>query len=219
MNIIFIAPPAAGKGTYSSLLKSKYGFYHVSPGALYREEVENKTEIGWEIESVMNKGALVDDTITKEIIEKKLKTFPQNASIILDGYPRTMNQIKGLEEIMNNVGMKIDKVIYLNISKSVGLKRKLSRVFCPKCKRGYNTESEELKSIVDGICDDCKVELTRRKDDTEEAYSSLYEIYTSETYPLIEYFKEKGILTEINGERTSEEVFKDIEKVLGVNNG
>lgn len=219
MNVIFIAPPAAGKGTYSSLLKEKYGFFHVSPGALYREEVANKTEIGWEIENVMNKGELVDDTITKEIIERKLKTFPQNAWIILDGYPRTMNQLNGLDSIMENLNMKINKVIYINISKEVGLKRKLSRVFCPNCKRGYNTESDELKPNKNGICDECNIELTRRKDDTEEAYTSLYEIYTSETYPLIEYFKEKGILTEINGERKTEEVFKDIENVLGVNNG
>ena len=200
------------------MLKEKYGFKHISIGELFREEVRNNTEIGSQIDEVMKRGLLVDDSITKKVIENKLSTLNKEESFILDGYPRTMNQIPDYEDILTNLNLSIDKVIFIDIDKETGLKRKLSRLTCPVCKKGYNKENPSLTPKVENICDDCGNELTTRKDDTISAYEELYKIYTEETKPLIEYFKSKGNLITINGQSTPLEVFTLIEESLGVKN-
>ena len=166
----------------------------------------------------MKRGLLVDDSITKKVIENKLSTLNKEESFILDGYPRTMNQIPDYEDILTNLNLSIDKVIFIDIDKETGLKRKLSRLTCPVCKKGYNKENPSLTPKVENICDDCGNELTTRKDDTISAYEELYKIYTEETKPLIEYFKSKGNLITINGQSTPLEVFTLIEESLGVKN-
>jgi len=218
MNLIFIAPPAAGKGTFSTMLKEKYGFNHISIGELFRENVRNNTEIGEYLDKIMKRGELVDDKIAKKVIEEKLKTLNKEESFILDGYPRTMKQIPDYEEILTNLNIDIDKIVFINIDKETGLKRKLSRLTCPVCKKGYNKENPSLTPKKENICDDCGSELTTRKDDTKEAYDELYKTYENETKPLIEYFKEKGKLITINGENTPDKVFTEIEESLGVKN-
>ncbi len=218
MNIIFIAPPAAGKGTFSTMLKEKYGYKHISIGELFRDEVRNKTELGEYLDEKMKRGELVDDSITKKVLENKLSTLNKEESFILDGYPRTMKQVPDYEDILTKLNLNVDKIIFINIDKKVGLKRKLSRLTCPKCKKGYNSENPNLTPKVENICDDCGSELTTRKDDTKEAYEELYKIYESETKPLIEYFKTKGNLITINGELTPIKVFTEIEESLGVKN-
>lgn len=218
MNIIFIAPPAAGKGTFSTMLKEKYGFNHISIGELFRENVRNNTVVGKEIEEIMNRGELVDDSIAKKVIEDKLKTLNKNESFILDGYPRTMKQIPDYEDIMKTLNLNIDKVIYIDIDKETGLKRKLSRLTCPVCKKGYNKENPSLTPKVENICDDCGSTLTTRDDDTKEAYEELYKIYENETKPLIEYFTKLGKVIKIDGCNTPDKVFKNIEESLGVKN-
>lgn len=218
MNLIFIAPPAAGKGTFSTMLKENYGFNHISIGELFRETVKNHTELGRQIDEIMKRGELVDDSITKEVIEKKLSTINKEESFILDGYPRTMNQIPDYEEILNKLNLNIDKIIFIDIKKETGLKRKLSRLTCPVCKKGYNKENPNLTPKIENICDKCGSTLTIREDDTKEAYEELYKIYETETIPLIEYFKQQGKLISINGEQTPTKVFEDIENALGVKN-
>lgn len=218
MNIIFIAPPAAGKGTFSTMLKEKYGFNHISIGELFRENVRNNTVVGKEIEEIMNRGELVDDSIAKKVIEDKLKTLNKNESFILDGYPRTMKQIPDYEDIMKTLNLNIDKVIYIDIDKETGLKRKLSRLTCPVCKKGYNKENPSLTPKVENICDDCGSTLTTRDDDTKEAYEELYKIYENKTKPLIEYFTKLGKVIKIDGCNTPDKVFKNIEESLGVKN-
>lgn len=218
MNIIFVAPPAAGKGTFSTMLKEKYGFNHISIGELFREQVRNNTEIGREVDEIMKRGELVDDAITKKVIEEKLATLSIEESFILDGYPRTMKQVPDYEDIFSKLKLNIDKIIFINIDKETGLKRKLSRLTCPVCKKGYNKENPSLTPKVENICDDCGSTLTTRDDDTKAAYEELYKIYEYETKPLIEYFKSTGKLIEINGDNTPEKVFIDIENALGVKN-
>lgn len=218
MNLIFIAPPAAGKGTFSTMLKEKYNFNHISIGELFRENVRNNTEIGKEIDEIMKRGGLVDDKIAKKVIEEKLSTLNKEESFILDGYPRTMKQIPDYEEILNNLNLNIDKVIFIDIDKETGLKRKLSRLTCPVCKKGYNKENPSLTPKKENICDDCGSELTTRKDDTKEAYEELYKTYENETLPLIEYFTNLGKVIKIDGCNTPDKVFENIEKSLGVKN-
>ncbi len=218
MNIMFIAPPAAGKGTFSEMLQERYGYNHISPGELFRMKVANNTTLGKKVKKIMDKGELVDDSITANIIESKLKSLGTKTPFILDGYPRTMAQIPYYENILKNLNTTIDKVIFIDISKEIGLKRKLSRLTCPKCNRVYNTENPKLTPTIEGICDDCGNNLTRRTDDTKEAYEELYDIYMNETKPLIEYFKNQNKLIRIDGNNTPDKVFESIEKSLGVKN-
>lgn len=218
MNIIFVAPPAAGKGTYSSLLKSKYGFTHISAGDVLREEVNKKTPLGEEVNEIMERGEMINDDIMCKLIESKLNSIDLNIPFMLDGFPRKLNQAKCLEEILERLKINVDKVIFINISKETGLKRILGRISCPVCKRIYNLENPNLTPKNANLCDDCNVELTSRVDDKEEAYITRYDIYMSETLPLIDYYKEKGKLVEIDGSGTVEEVFENIVKSLGVKN-
>lgn len=214
MNILFIAPPAAGKGTFSDLIKNKYGYTHVSTGDLLREEVKSGSELGKMLSDKMSKGELISDDLIKEILEKKLETINKNKPFIMDGYPRTIEQAKAYEEILEKLNLDLGKVIYLKIDKETGLKRVLGRLTCPKCKKGYNKLTGYNMPKVEWVCDECNVELESRKDDTEEAYNVRYDTYMRETQPLIDYFKNKGNLIEIDSTKDADSTMKEIEKWL-----
>ncbi len=216
MNIIWLAPPAAGKGTYSSLLKEKYGFNHISAGDALREQVNLKTDIGKKVEEIIMKGEMVDDTLMAELIENKLKSIDLSKPFMLDGYPRKINQAHDYEHILEKFNLSVDKVIFINISKETGLKRILGRLNCPKCKKSYNKYLVDTMPKIEGICDDCNVELTKRTDDTEESYVTRYNIYMTETKPVIEYYKNLGKLIEIDGSKSPNETLEIIENILGV---
>lgn len=214
MNILFIAPPAAGKGTFSDLIKNKYGYTHISTGDLLREEVKSGSELGKMLSDKMSKGELISDDLIKEILEKKLETINKNKPFIMDGYPRTIEQAKAYEEILEKLNLDLGKVIYLKIDKETGLKRVLGRLTCPKCKKGYNKLTGYNMPKVEWVCDECNVELESRKDDTEEAYNVRYDTYMRETQPLIDYFKNKGNLIEIDSTKDADSTMKEIEKWL-----
>ena len=214
MNILFIAPPAAGKGTFSDLIKNKYGYTHISTGDLLREEVKSGSELGKTLSDKMSKGELISDELIKEILEKKLETINKNKPFIMDGYPRTIEQAKAYEEILEKLNLDLGKVIYLKIDKETGLKRVLGRLTCPKCKKGYNKLTGYNMPKVEWVCDECNVELESRKDDTEEAYNVRYDTYMRETQPLIDYFKNKGNLIEIDSTKDADSTMKEIEKWL-----
>ncbi len=214
MNILFIAPPAAGKGTFSDLIKNKYGYTHISTGDLLREEVKSGSELGKTLSDKMSKGELISDELIKEILEKKLETINKNKPFIMDGYPRTIEQAKAYEEILEKLNLDLGKVIYLKIDKETGLKRVLGRLTCPKCKKGYNKLTGYNMPKVEWVCDECNVELESRKDDTEEAYNVRYDTYMRETQPLIDYFKNKGNLIEIDSTKDADSTMKEIEQWL-----
>ena len=213
-NILFIAPPAAGKGTFSDLLKQKYGYVHISTGDLLREEVKSGSDLGKELSEIMASGKLVSDELIKKMLENKLKTINKDTPFIMDGYPRTLKQVNDYEEILEELGLDIGKAIYLKIDKETGLKRVLGRLTCPKCKKGYNKLTGYNMPKVEWICDDCKVELESRKDDTEEAYGARYDTYMNETKPVIDYFKSKNNLIEIDSTLDADSTMKEIEKWL-----
>lgn len=219
MNIIWIAPPAAGKGTYSSMLKEKYGFNHISAGDVLREQVKLESEIGLEIKDIMNRGEMVNDDLMKKLIYLKLKSLDLNVPFMMDGYPRKMNQVKDYEDILSSLNLSVDKVIFINIDKETGLKRILGRVECPKCKKNYNTLTGFAKPKIDGICDNCGETLISRVDDTKEAYEKRYDVYMNETSAVIDKFRKENKLIEIDGTVSPEINMKELEKLLGVENG
>ena len=211
-NIIFIAPPAAGKGTQSDLLVKKYGYTHISTGDLLRNEVAAGTELGNSIKEIMSSGSLVSDEIVNELLKNKLESLDGN--FILDGYPRTLEQAKSLTALAEELNIVLDTVIYLEMDETTAMHRAVGRITCPKCKRGYNKFEELLKPQVEFICDDCNVELESRSDDTEETFKTRFNSYIENTEPLLNYYKDLGILNVIDNSGTPQSTFEKIEEVI-----
>jgi len=211
-NIILIAPPAAGKGTQSEVLVKKYNYLHISVGDLLREEIQGQTEIGREAKKEIDQGNLVCDELVMKLIQNILKNT--NDPFVLDGYPRNITQAKMLDELMSTLDKKIDAALFFNITEEEAIKRVIGRQSCPKCNRLYNLYEPTLKPKVVDKCDDCKVELVTRTDDTEATFKIRYQTFMETTLPLIEYYQEKGILVNIAVKETVMGTFKEIEKEI-----
>lgn len=213
-NIIFLAPPAAGKGTLSEMLVEKYGYAHISTGDLLREEIKNKTEIGKQAEGLMKEGKFVSDEVIIKLISNRITKSDCENGYILDGFPRTLNQAKEYDELLSKLGKDLGVVIYINIDKEMAMKRACSRITCPKCGRIYNKYSDEMKPKVENICDDCKVTLQQRSDDSEQTFVKRFDEYVSKTMPLYDYYKNKGVLEIINAYESKYETFNEAVKVI-----
>ena len=213
-NIIFLAPPAAGKGTLSEMLTEKYGYGHISTGDLLREEIKNKTEIGKQAESLMKEGKFVSDDVIIELISNRIIKSDCENGYILDGFPRTLNQAEKYDELLSKLGKDLGVVIYINIDKEMAMKRACSRITCPKCGKIYNKYSNEMKPKQDGICDDCGVSLTQRSDDSEETFIKRFDEYVNKTMPLYDYYKNKGVLEVINAHESKYETFDEAVKII-----
>ncbi len=213
-NIIFLAPPAAGKGTLSEMLVEKYGYGHISTGDLLREEIKNKTEIGMQAESLMKEGKFVSDDVIIELISNRIIKSDCENGYILDGFPRTLNQAEKYDELLSKLGKDLGVVIYIDIDKEMAMKRACSRITCPKCGKIYNKYSNEMKPKQDGICDDCGVSLTQRSDDSEETFIKRFDEYVNKTMPLYDYYKNKGVLEVINAHESKYETFDEAVKII-----
>lgn len=210
-NVIFIAPPAAGKGTQSNILMTM-GYIHISTGDMLREEISKNSSLGLKIKDVIDKGMLVSDETVFELIQNKLKTIDK--PFILDGFPRTLNQAKMLDKLFIELNIDNYRVIYLDIELEEALKRALGRLTC-KCGASYNTEFANLMPKVAGICDNCGSELVKRNDDNEESFKVRFETFISNNEPIKEFYESKNKLyvvdTKIGATRIAEKI-KDILK-------
>ena len=215
-NIIFIAPPAAGKGTQSELLCNKYGLLHISTGDLLREESKKETELGQEIKEKMSTGKLIDDSIIIELLKNKLIEIG-NKSIILDGFPRTVVQAEAYDEMLDELNLDLGYVIVLDVDKELLEKRIVGRVSCPKCGNVYNELIEELKPMQEGLCNNCHTELVKRADDNSESFKVRYETYLNTTKPLISYYESKGCLYHVDGNSSKHQIFDNIVNILEKN--
>ena len=213
-NIIFLAPPAAGKGTLSEMFVEKYGYGHISTGDLLREEVSAGTELGKEAEGLMKAGKYVPDELILKLIENRISKPDCENGYILDGFPRTKVQAEKYDELLEHLGKDLGVVIYIDINKETAMKRACSRITCPKCGRIFNKYATELKPKVDGICDDCGVSLTQRADDSEETFIKRFDEYMEKTMPLYDYYKNKGVLKTIKADSNKLEVFADAVKAI-----
>ncbi len=215
-NIIFLAPPAAGKGTLSEMLTEKYGYGHISTGDLLREEIKNKTEIGKQAESLMKEGKFVSDDVIVKLISNRITKDDCKNGYILDGFPRTKVQALKYDELLESLGKDLGIVIYIDIDKDMAIRRACSRITCPKCGRIYNKYSEEMKPKTEGICDDCGESLVQRADDNEETFTKRFEEYINKTMSLYDYYKNKGVLRVIKAYESKYDTFDEAIKVLEV---
>lgn len=206
-NIILIAPPGAGKGTAAKQLVDNLNMVHISVGDLLREEVKSGSLLGKSLSIKMQTGKLVEDELIFEIMRKRFAEPDTKNGIILDGFPRNTNQAIELDKM----DTKIDSVIYMTVPREVLEDRIVGRIVCPDCGMGYNTNSKEMMPKVENTCDKCGATLIKRKDDTKEIFDSRYDTYMEETYPVLEYYKNKGILYEIDSTNKDETYNKILE--------
>ena len=207
-NVVFVAPPAAGKGTQSDRLVERYGYNHISTGDLLRAEVASGSELGELVDQKMKSGELISDEIVNSLLEKALM---DDRPFILDGYPRTEQQIFYLEEILNRINKEIGVVIYLNVPEDIACSRATGRLLCPKCNSVFH--KTENKPKVEGICDNCGETLVSRSDDTEETFRVRYNTYVENARPILEYYEKKNLL-KIVDKINIDEVTSEIEKVI-----
>lgn len=210
-NIIFIAPPAAGKGTQSELLISKYGYEHISTGDLLRNEIKSGSDLGKELDRMMKSGSLISDEIVNKLLINALSNITK--PFILDGYPRTISQALKLDEILASLNKSVDVVVYLDVEEELAMKRATGRLSCKSCNRIYHKYFS--KPRVEGICDDCGSSLISRADDTPDTFKVRYDTYMSNTKPLLDFYSNKNILVKIDANKEADETFSEIEKVIG----
>ena len=213
---MFIAPPAAGKGTQASVLKDKFNITHISTGDLLREEIKKGTELGNNLSEQMKTGKLISNEVVTDLLKKRLLLNDTNNGYILDGYPRNIMQALILENILNEIGKPISHVIYLDIDYETAMMRACGRLQCSNCGKIYNKFINESKPKVEGICDECNIILTHRSDDNEDTFKERFKTFIESTNPLIEFYKSRGLLYTVNGsiskEYTSEQIIKVLEK-------
>lgn len=205
MRFLFLGPPGAGKGTQAKIISEKLKIKMISTGDLLRENVKKGTELGKLAERYMKSGKLVPDDIMLTLIEREVKVLN---SFILDGFPRTINQAKGLDDMLAKLNKEIQRVFYFMISDSEIIRRLSSRRVCPECNRNYNILFKPPQE--DEICDVCKVKLFIREDDKEEVIKKRIEIFKENTFPLVEYYEKRGILFKINAGKEPEKVTEEI---------
>lgn len=209
MNLILIAPPAAGKGTLASMISTKYGNICISAGELLRG-VNPDTELGKHIRQLQSERLLITDDIMNALMKERLMKDDVKNGFILDGYPRRMAQVEAIEKICEELNLKIDYAVLLNVEYDTALKRTLGRQICPECKRTYNYLTGVNAPKVKDMCDDCKTQLSTRNDDNEETLKKGFEIYNNNALEVIEYYKKKGMLIEVNANNDALSTFNEL---------
>jgi len=212
MNIVFLGPPGAGKGTQAKILIERYGIPQISTGDMLREHRAKGTELGKKAQEYMDKGQLVPDEIILSMVKERLSQPDCEKGFILDGFPRTVAQAEALDRMLEEMGKKLDFALALVVPDELLVERLTGRRTCKQCGMMYHIKYKPPK--VEGKCDVCGGELYQRPDDNEETVRNRLKVYHEQTAPLIEYYKKKGILREIDGRGTIDEITQQIISIL-----
>lgn len=208
MKIVLVGAPGAGKGAYAQYFRDKYCIPHISTGDIFREEIAKGTELGLKAKYYVERGLLVPDDIVIEVVKRRLSQPDTVNGFILDGFPRTLNQAKALDELV-----AIDAAIHLLVSEDIAVRRLSGRVVCPVCGRVYNLYYEP-KPKVDQLCDYDGAKLIRRKDDEPEVVRERYRVFYETFKPVLEYYVNTGRLIEVNAEKPLQEALVLLERTL-----
>ncbi|MBR1616672.1 adenylate kinase [bacterium] len=213
---IFLGPPGSGKGTQTARLADKLSCPHIDTGSLLRKHIEDQTKLGLIAKGFIDKGQLVPLEVVAGVIEERINMPDCAQGFILDGYPRSIEQADALKEMFDRLGkfsLKEDTLaFYFDIDSEKLIKRLINRRSCPKCGTIYNLISNPPK--IQDICDICDTKLTTRKDDTEEVARARFVTYENQTAPLYNYFKQLGILKEINADSSITEIWEEIKRIV-----
>lgn len=216
-SIIFIAPPAAGKGTQAKFVTEKYGIPHISTGDLLRAASNGDDELSITISKLLSEGKLVSDDLVLELLKERLEQFDCENGYILDGFPRNLTQAKKYEEILSNINMELGIVIFIDLAREVAQERISGRLSCPKCGAVYNSSIEGSMPIKENICDNCGTTLIHRNDDDITTYGIRYQTYMKDTVPLLDYYQTIHKLYVVDGNKSKDEIFKEITDIIDNN--
>lgn len=210
--ILFVGPPGVGKGTQAFKLVEELKIPHISSGDMFREAISNKTELGKSAKSFIDKGELVPDDVTIGIVKERLLQNDCKKGFLLDGFPRTIEQAKALDKILNKEELNLEKVIELKASDEILIERLIGRRICKNCGASFHLEFNKPKR--ENVCDNCEGELYQRKDDNMESAKTRLNVYKKQTMPIIEYYNKKGIHSVIEGVGITEEIYNKIKAEL-----
>ncbi len=213
MYIIFLGAPGAGKGTQATNAARQLNLVHIASGDLFRQALEHGTELGIQAKSYMERGMLVPDPISIRMVLERMSASDGEPGVILDGFPRNLQQAEALDEALAKQAKAIDRVVYIKVSEEELLKRLSGRWICRHCQTPYHTINSPPK--VGGKCDQCGGELYQRPDDTVETAKKRLQVYFAQTAPLIDYYTQTGKLLEVDGEGSVDEVERRIVVALG----
>ncbi len=210
--IVLLGPPGAGKGTQAQVISHEMNLAHISSGDLFRENLKNQTELGKLAQGYMNRGELVPDDVTIAMVRDRISRPDCQDGALLDGFPRTPAQADALAEMLGTMGQKVDSVPYISVPAEELIERLGGRWTCPTCGRVYHEKYNPPQKP--GVCDVDGVKLIQRDDDKAETVERRIHVYMDQTSPLIEYYRQKGLLVEVDGTQSIDDVSKDILKAI-----
>ena len=211
-NLILLGAPGSGKGTRAVAICKVLGISQVATGDLFRKNLSENTDLGKLAKGYMDRGELVPDDVTAAMVKERLSMPDVRAGFVLDGFPRTVNQAKMLDDILSKLGENLASVIYLDVSDDEIVKRLAGRLVCKNCQAPYHTEFTPPK--VDGVCDKCGGALLRRDDDNPETIRKRLKVFHESTYPLIEFYEKKGLLVRVKSEISPKGLEADMRDIL-----
>lgn len=212
MNILFMGPPGAGKGTQAERIVTEFGIPHISTGDAFRAAMREGTPIGLKAKEYIDNGQLVPDDVTVGVVRERLAQPDCETGFLLDGFPRTLGQAEALDDILVTMGRKLDHVINLSVDRELLLARLTGRRICKSCGATYHVIFNPPQQ--EGVCDKCQGELYQRSDDTEETVGKRLDEYINKTAPLLDYYEAKGLLRDVDGEKEIDTVTSEVVSLL-----
>lgn len=210
--IVLLGPPGAGKGTQAEVISNEKGLAHISSGDLFRENIKNQTDLGQLAQGYINCGELVPDGVTIAMVKERISRPDCQKGVLFDGFPRTPAQAKALDRILGERGGTVESVPYISVPAQVLIERLGGRWSCPSCGRVYHATNKPPK--VAGKCDEDGTDLIQREDDKAETVEHRIKVYMEQTAPLIEYYRNKGVLAEVDGTHPIATVSQEILAVI-----
>lgn len=213
MKIVLLGPPGAGKGTQAKSISNRYSIPHISTGDIFRKNISEETPLGIEAKQYIDNGQLVPDEVTINMVKDRLTWEDCKNGYLLDGFPRTVAQAEALQEFLESRDEKLDTALCIEVPSSFILERMTGRRVCLSCGASYHIKFNS--PAVEGVCDVCGDNIIQRKDDVEETVKERLDVYERQTQPLIDFYKEKNLLSTVDGTKAINEVFEGICNILG----
>ncbi|WP_067729256.1 adenylate kinase [Oceanobacillus damuensis] len=213
MNLILMGLPGAGKGTQAEKINEKYNIPHISTGDMFRLAIKEGTDLGMKAKEYMDQGELVPDEVTIGIVKERLSKADCANGFLLDGFPRTIAQAEALQQLLTDLNRSIDHVLHVDVPQEKLVERLTGRRICPTCGTTYHVAYNPPKE--EGICDKDGSKLIQRDDDQPETVKKRLSVNIEQAQPLLDFYQDKGYLVKVNGDRDIEEVFQEIQSILG----
>ena len=204
MRLILLGPRGAGKGTQAKRVIEEFDIPHISTGDIFRKNIKEKTELGQKVEGLLAEGKLVPDELTIEIVWDRLDQEDCKNGFLLDGFPRTIPQAEALDEGLAKRGLKLDRVLNIDVDKDSLVKRLSGRRVCPNCGASYHIDNNPTK--VEGICDVCQTPVIQREDDKEQTVLDRIKVYDSQTKPLVDFYNKQDLVFTVDGTLPIDEI-------------